>query len=146
MHPLLAALFFPALAVFAYARGRSKILAQIEHSGGVAQAHALPGYYGAYVALWTVGPVLLLYLIWSVLSDNIILEQVVADLAPEERRGTAFGWFNLIAGITLLPASVVFGGLYQGASPLVAFSFSGSCAVLAALLLMFWVRVPARRA
>ncbi|MCB1602511.1 MAG: MFS transporter [Xanthomonadales bacterium] len=71
---------------------------------------------------------------------------LVADLAPEERRGTAFGWFNLIAGITLLPASVVFGGLYQGASPLVAFSFSGSCAVLAALLLMFWVRVPARRA
>jgi MFS family permease len=71
---------------------------------------------------------------------------LVADLAPEERRGTAFGWFNLIAGITLLPASVIFGGLYQSASPVVAFAFSGSCAVLAALLLMFWVRVPASRA
>ncbi len=71
---------------------------------------------------------------------------LVADLAPEERRGTAFGWFNLIAGITLLPASVIFGGLYQAASPLLAFGFSGGCAALAALLLLLWVRVPASKA
>lgn len=64
---------------------------------------------------------------------------LVADLAPVERRGTAFGWFNLTTGFFLLPASVLFGWLYQTASPLVAFSFSSGCALLAAVLLGWWV-------
>jgi MFS family permease len=65
---------------------------------------------------------------------------LVADLAPDGLQGTAFGWFNLVVGIMLLPASVLFGWLYQHFSPLVAFVFSGSCAVLAALLLVIWMR------
>ena len=64
---------------------------------------------------------------------------LVADLAPPERRGTAFGWFNLAAGVLLLPASIVFGWLYQAVSPLAAFEFSGTCAGVAALLLWAWV-------
>lgn len=66
----------------------------------------------------------------------------VADLAPEARRGTAFGWFNLVSGLVLLPASLIFGALYQTASPLAACGFSSACAVTAALLLVTWVRVP----
>ena len=64
---------------------------------------------------------------------------LVADLAPPERSGTAFGWFNLTTGFFLLPASVIFGWLYQSFSPLAAFAFSGSCALSAALLLWGWV-------
>ena len=48
--------------------------------------------------------------------------------------------FNLTAGLLLLPASVVFGWLYQAASPLAAFGFSSLCAGLAALLMATWVR------
>ena len=66
----------------------------------------------------------------------------VADLVPEERRGTAFGWFNLVSGILLLPASIIFGLLYQSISPSCAFLFSGGCSLLAAALLKFFV-VPA---
>jgi len=69
---------------------------------------------------------------------------LVADLAPPERRGTAFGWFNLTAGVFLLPASVIFGWLYQSASPLAAFAFSGGCALSAALLLWGWVGAGAQ--
>ena len=69
---------------------------------------------------------------------------LVADLAPEGLQGKAFGWFNLTAGIMLLPASVIFGWLYQRFSPLAAFGFSGGCAVLAAVLLVAWMR-PGRR-
>lgn len=65
---------------------------------------------------------------------------LVADLAPNERRGTAFGWFNLTTGLMLLPASLIFGELYQHFSPLVAFSFSGGCALLAAVLLLWSTR------
>ncbi|WP_374682434.1 MFS transporter [Accumulibacter sp.] len=63
---------------------------------------------------------------------------LVADLAPVERRGAAFGWFNLTAGLMLLPASLIFGWLWQGASVLAAFAFSAGCAVVAAGLLVFW--------
>lgn len=71
---------------------------------------------------------------------------MVADLAPAGGRGTAFGWFNLVAGLMLLPASVVFGQLYQAVSPGAAFAFSGGCALLAAALMVGWVRpaMPAR--
>lgn len=64
---------------------------------------------------------------------------LVADLAPSNQLGTAYGWFNLIAGIMLLPASILFGWLWQDISPLTAFGFSAACALLAALLLKFWV-------
>ncbi len=64
---------------------------------------------------------------------------LVADLAPSDLLGTAYGWFNLIAGIMLLPASILFGWLWQDISPLTAFGFSAACALLAALLLKFWV-------
>ena len=64
---------------------------------------------------------------------------LVADLAPNGMAGTAFGWFNLITGLMLLPASLLFGWLYESFSPQYAFLFSGSCAALAFLLLAFWV-------
>ena len=64
---------------------------------------------------------------------------LVADLAPKGATGTAFGWFNLINGLMLLPASFIFGSLYESASPFYAFLFSGGCALLAFFLMAFWV-------
>ena len=72
---------------------------------------------------------------------------LVGDLAPAGRGGTAFGWYNLVVGLGLLPASVLFGWLWQHVAPLAAFGFSAGCALLAALLLGLWVRpaLPAQR-
>ncbi|MHB9118532.1 MAG: MFS transporter [Burkholderiales bacterium] len=64
---------------------------------------------------------------------------LVADLAPRDRLGTAYGWFNLTAGAMLLPASLLFGWLWQGVAAEAAFAFSAACALAAALLLKFWV-------
>ena len=63
---------------------------------------------------------------------------VVADLAPAALRGTAFGWFILTAGLLLLPASLLFGVLYEGPGPLVAFAVAAACALAAAILLPTW--------
>jgi MFS family permease len=63
---------------------------------------------------------------------------LVADLAPPALLGTAFGWFNLTTGFMLLPASLLFGVLYQGAGALAAFTFSAACALAAAVLLTSW--------
>ncbi|MCH7343466.1 MFS transporter [Pelomonas sp. CA6] len=65
---------------------------------------------------------------------------LVADLVPQARRGTAYGWFNLVSGAMLLPASLVFGTLYQGLGPATAFATSAACALVAAVLLQLWVR------
>jgi MFS family permease len=63
---------------------------------------------------------------------------LVADLAPKDRLGTAYGWFNLTAGVMLLPASLLFGELYQAAGAPTAFVFSAACALTAAILLPSW--------
>jgi MFS family permease len=63
---------------------------------------------------------------------------LVADLAPRDRLGTAYGWFNLTAGLLLLPASLIFGELYQRVGALTAFAFSATCALTAAILLPLW--------
>ncbi len=70
---------------------------------------------------------------------------LVADLVPRESIGTAYGWYNLVVGLFLLPASVAFGWLWQLETPMVAFGFGAGCALIAALLLKFWVG-PARAA
>lgn len=64
---------------------------------------------------------------------------LVADLVPRERIGTAFGWYNLVAGVLLLPASLIFGWLWSTFAPQAAFAFGSACALLAAALLAGWV-------
>lgn len=68
---------------------------------------------------------------------------MVADLVPHAHLGTAFGWYHLTLGLTLLPASVVFGVFWESVSPALAFGFGAACALAASLLLVFWLpRAP----
>jgi len=73
----------------------------------------------------------------------------VADLVPAGRRGTAFGVYHSAVGLTALPASVIAGVLWQGASgwpgwgPSAPFVF-GAAMALAAAVLLATVRQPAR--
>jgi len=46
-----------------------------------------------------------------------ILAALVADAAPAELRGTAFGIFNLISGLALLAASIIAGALWDMSGP-----------------------------
>lgn len=64
---------------------------------------------------------------------------LVADLVPRGRSGTAFGWYNLVSGLFLLPASMLFGWIWAAFSPFAAFAFGSACALTAALLLRIWV-------
>lgn len=65
---------------------------------------------------------------------------LVADMVPRHGLGTAYGWFNLVTGLLLLPASFLFGWISQVLGAAYAFGFSSACAVLATLLLMAWCR------
>ena len=46
-----------------------------------------------------------------------LLSALVADTAPPELRGTAFGMFNLVSGVALLAASIVAGALWDMIGP-----------------------------
>ncbi len=82
-----------------------------------------------------------LFIVYGLFKAAIegVEKALVADLAPKGLTGTAFGWFNLINGLMLLPASIIFGWIYESISPMYAFMFSGSCAIIAFLLMAFWV-------
>jgi len=82
-----------------------------------------------------------LFIVYGLFKAAIegVEKALVADLAPKGLTGTAFGWFNLINGLMLLPASIIFGWIYESVGPLYAFSFSGTCAIIAFFLMAFWV-------
>ena len=46
-----------------------------------------------------------------------LLSALVADTAPAQLRGTAFGVFNLVSGLAILLASVIAGGLWDWIGP-----------------------------
>jgi MFS family permease len=58
---------------------------------------------------------------------------LVTDMVPAARRGTAFGWYNLTIGLGALPASVLFGALWDRLGSRIAFDFGASLALAAAL-------------
>ena len=94
--------------------------------------------------LWLLWPLFAFYGLFMAATEGAE-KALVADLAPKELLGTAYGWFNLTAGVMLLPASILFGWLWQTISPETAFGFSASCAILAAFLLKFWVPMQSAR-
>jgi MFS family permease len=72
-----------------------------------------------------------------------LLATLVADSAPPELRGTAFGMFNLLTGAALLAASVVAGRLWDTVGARGTF-LAG--ALLAAIALLGLFALPAPRA
>ena len=46
-----------------------------------------------------------------------LLQALVADTAPAQLRGTAFGVFNLVSGLAMLLASIIAGGLWDAIGP-----------------------------
>ncbi len=91
------------------------------------QAWALFGAYGLFYGL-TEG----------------VEKALLTDLAPPQARAGAFGWQAFALGAGALPASVIFGALWQGAGPLWAFGLGAGLAGVSALLL--WALVPSPRA
>ena len=89
----------------------------------------VPGLPGVFlgVALWG---------LHMGLSQGL-LAAMVADTAPDDLRGTAFGFFNLVTGVVLLIASVLAGWLWSAHGPAATFlagaGFAGAAALMMAM-------------
>jgi MFS family permease len=104
-------------------------------------------YLGFAVAdrTWHFGVLYSLYGAYYALTEGVA-KAYVADLVPEpERRGSAYGAYNGVIGLTALPASVIAGVLWQGVGdwsglgPAAPFVFGSTLSLLAAVLLWRWV-------
>jgi MFS family permease len=63
---------------------------------------------------------------------------VVADFAGERSRGTAFGWYNLVAGLAAIPAGLLFGMVWHFQGAAAAFTLAAAVALAAVGLLRTW--------
>jgi MFS family permease len=71
-----------------------------------------------------------------------LFAKLVADSAPGDLRGTAFGLYNLINGLALLLASALAGLLWDLIGPAATFIAGGGFAVIATLGILFHRRQP----
>ena len=67
-----------------------------------------------------------------------LLSKLVADNAPSELRGTAFGFFNLVSGGAVLLASVIAGSLWSAFGASATFIAGAAFAVLAVIGLLLY--------
>ncbi len=64
----------------------------------------------------------------------------VADLVTEEKRGTAYGLYHGVIGLTLLPASLIAGWMWSAISPAAPFYFGAGLAFMAMLGIMTLIK------
>lgn len=83
---------------------------------------------------WAGITLFLLYALYYALSEPPE-KALVVKLVPDHLRGQAFGWFHFVTGIMLLPASVMFGWIYESFGAWHAFLLGASLAMLATILL-----------
>ena len=62
-----------------------------------------------------------------------LLASLIADTAPADLRGTAFGMFNLVTGVAILLASIIAGGLWDFVGPTGTFVAGAVFAAIALL-------------
>jgi predicted MFS family arabinose efflux permease len=60
---------------------------------------------------------------------------MVAELVPPEQRGQAFGAFHFVVGMGMLPASLLFGLVWQLGGAAAAFLMGAALALTATFLL-----------
>lgn len=114
--------------------GRKRLIV----SGWVLYAAVYAGFAFATntASLWIL---FLIYGIYFGLAEGAE-KALVADLVRPEQRGTAYGLYNLAFGVTVFPASLLMGMIWDWKGPEVAFLVSAVMGATAAALLLLFVR------
>jgi MFS-type transporter involved in bile tolerance (Atg22 family) len=97
-------------------------------------------FASAEISVWIL---FMIYGIYFGLSEGAE-KALVADLVAPDKRGTAYGLYNLAFGVTVLPASLLMGALWNWSGPQTAFLVSAVIGSTAAVLLLVFVRTPVR--
>lgn len=90
--------------------------------------------FGVATTVWEAWTLFLIYALFYGLTEPAE-KALVAMLVPQKHKGLAYGWYNFAMGFATLPASLLFGALYQLYGSLAAFGFGAVMAALAAALM-----------
>ena len=88
--------------------------------------------FGRAHAQWQAWALFAVYGLYFGLTEGVE-KALVADLVAPDRRGAAFGWYNLAIGIGALPASLLFGAIWDRWGSTTAFDFGALLALTAAI-------------
>jgi MFS family permease len=93
---------------------------------------------------WTNSEIMLValfafYGLYSAATDGV-QKALVSDLIDKNKRGTGLGIYNSIVGMTLLPASVIAGLLYDKVNNSAPFYYGSGLALIAAVFMMIFYR------
>ena len=114
--------------------GRKRLIV----SGWILYAAVYAGFAFATqtISIWIL---FLIYGIYFGLSEGAE-KALVADLVQPEQRGTAYGLYKLAFGVTVFPASLLMGMIWDWKGPAVAFLVSAVMGATAPVLLLVLVR------
>lgn len=110
--------------------GRKKLIV----SGWIVYALVYAGFAFAS-SQWHAWLLFAVYGLYFGLTEGVE-KALVADLAPVHLRGSAFGLYHLTIGIAALPASFIFGLVWDGFGVSAAFGLGAGLAILASALLL----------
>jgi len=85
-----------------------------------------------------------LYGVYSAATDGI-QKAFISDMIDGNKQGTAMGIYNGLLGVTLLPASIIAGVLYDKVNSSVPFYFGAGTAIISAILLIIFISIPEKK-
>jgi MFS family permease len=96
-------------------------------------------YYGFGITtnLWAIVSLFALYGLYSAATDGI-QKAFISDMTDINKKGTGLGIYNALLGVTLLPASLIAGFLYDKINSSVPFYFGAATAGLSAILMLIY--------
>jgi MFS family permease len=96
---------------------------------------------GSSGPLWFIAVLLGLYMAATEGAERAL----ISDLVPATALGSAYGWYYMVKGLLLLPASAAFGVIWFAANAKTAFLAAAALVATATVLLAAWA-LPAVRA
>lgn len=144
--PLLWAMLHIAKGVSAYAFGdwsdRVSRFQLIAAGWGIFAGTYLA--FGVATQVWQAWVLFLLYGLYYGLTEPAE-RAVVRDLVPQEKRGTAYGAYHFVMGVSAIPGGLLTGWLWQTYSSTLALTVGATLAGTAAVALVVWDRITARQ-
>jgi len=99
--------------------------------------------FGAASSEWQIWLLFAFYGLFFGLTEGVE-KAYLADMADPALRGAAFGWYNFAVGSGALPASLLFGLIWQQLGGVAPFLFGAALSGISALLLLLLVRPSGR--
>jgi MFS family permease len=95
--------------------------------------------FGATNSITVIVALFALYGLYSAATDGI-QKAFISDMIDKNKQGTGLGIYNALLGVTLLPASVIAGLLYDKIDSSIPFYFGAATAVTSSILLLIFIR------